>query len=67
MVIETLNNETLIRIPKIMDFRVVQSVVEYLQIVEMLMQNQGTEEDAMQLAQEIDANWWTNNRKRFIK
>jgi len=50
-----------------MDFRVVQSVVEYLQIVEMLMQNQGTEENAMQLAQEIDANWWTNNRKRFIK
>jgi hypothetical protein len=67
MIIETKNNETLIRIPSSIDFRIVQSVIEYLQIVEILMKNQGTEESAMQLAQEVDKNWWATNKQLFIK
>jgi len=67
MIIETINNETLIRIPSVIDFRIVQSVVEYLHMVEILMKNQGTEELAMQLAQEVDKNWWATNKHLFIK
>ncbi len=67
MTVETINNETLIRIPSAVDFRIIQSVIDYLRIVEISTQNQGTEELAMQLAQEVDSNWWTNNKQRFIK
>ncbi len=67
MIIETKNNETLIRIPSAIDFRIVQSVIEYLRIVEILMKNQGTDELAMQLAQEVDKNWWATNKHLFIK
>jgi len=67
MIIETLNNETLIRIPSAIDFRIVQSIVEYLRVVEILMKNQGTEELAMQLSQEVDKNWWETNKQLFIK
>ncbi len=67
MIIETLNNETIIKIPSAIDFRIVQSVIEYLRIVEILMKNQGTEEFAMQLAQEVDKNWWETNKQLFIK
>lgn len=67
MIIETSNNETLIRIPSSIDVRIVQSIIEYLRIVEILMKNQGTEELAMQLAQEVDKNWWAANKQFFIK
>jgi hypothetical protein len=67
MIIETSNNETLIRIPSSIDIKIVQSIIEYLQIVEILMKNQGTEELAMQLAQEVDKSWWEANKQQFIK
>lgn len=67
MVVETMKNETLIRIPTTVDFRIVQSIIEYLRIVEILMKNQGTEVAAMQLANEVDKNWWETNKKHFIK
>lgn len=67
MLVETVNNETLIRIPAAIDFRIVQSVIDYLRIVEILTTNQGTEESAVQLAQETDQNWWNANKQRFIK
>jgi len=67
MTIENINNETLIRIPSAIDLKVVQSVIEYLRVVEMLMKNKGTEESALKLAQEIDKNWWSKNKHLFIK
>ena len=67
MIVETTKNETLIRIPATLDYKIVQSVIEYLRIVEILMKNQGSETTAMQLAQEVDKNWWKTNKQRFIK
>jgi len=67
MIIETSSSETLIRIPSSIDVRIVQSIIEYLKVVEILMKNKGTEELAMQLAQEVDKNWWAANKQLFIK
>ena len=67
MIVETIKNETLIRIPSSIDYRIVQSVIDYFRIVEILMKNQGTEADALQLSNEVDNNWWKKNKKRFIK
>ena len=67
MIVETIKNETLIRIPSSIDYRIVQSVIDYFRIVEILMKNQGTEADALQLSNEVDNNWWKKNKKRFIE
>ena len=67
MIVETIKNETLIRIPSSIDFKIVQSVIDYFRIVEILMKNKGTEANAMQLSQEVDNNWWETNKKHFIK
>ncbi len=67
MIVETIKNETLIRIPSTVDFKIVQSMIDYFRIVEILMKNKGTETDASKLAEEVDRNWWKINKKRFIK
>ncbi|MCD4792640.1 MAG: hypothetical protein K8R54_05355 [Bacteroidales bacterium] len=67
MIVETVKNETLIRIPKTVDSKIVQSVIDYLRIVEILMNNKGNKESAEQLAEETDKNWWNKNKNRFIK
>lgn len=67
MIVETLNNETLIRIPSGIDFKIVQSVLEYLRISEILSKNQGNDEIAFKLAEEVDKTWWNKNKQNFIK
>ena len=67
MKIETFKNETLIRIPSTINYKVVQSVIEYLRIVEILMKNKGSEKSASKLADDIDTKWWEINKTRFIK
>jgi hypothetical protein len=43
------------------------TTIDYLRILESNAQNQGTPEQADELAREIDKSWWTENKHRFIK
>lgn len=67
MVIERQNNEIIIRLPEsLLDLREVQRLVDYFRFIESNAQNQGTEEQAAELAREVDAKWWQENKQRFL-
>ncbi len=67
MTIERQNNEIIIRLPEsLLDIREVQRLVDYFRFMESNSQNQGTEEQAAELAREVDANWWAENKHRFL-
>jgi hypothetical protein len=40
-------------------------LVDYFRFLESNSQNQGTEEQAAELAREIDTKWWKENKHRF--
>jgi hypothetical protein len=66
MVIERLNQDIIIRPTSEINMVAVQKVIDYINVLEIVSQNQGTEEQAEKLANEINANWWNENRHRFI-
>ncbi len=67
MVIEQQNQDLIIRIGRPADMRVVQKLLDYFNLMESISKNQGTEEQATELAREVHKNWWAENRSRFIK
>ena len=67
MVIERQNNEIVIRLnSSLIDLEEVQKFVNYFRFLESNASNQGTEEQAAELAREVDTKWWKENRHRFI-
>jgi len=44
----------------------VQKVIDYINVLEIAAQSKGTEEQAAELAKEVDANWWKENKYRFL-
>lgn len=67
MVIEQQNQDLIIRISAPVDIRATQKVVDYLSLMESISKNQGTEEEAAELARDIHKDWWIKNRSLFIK
>lgn len=67
MTIERQNDEVVIRLPAaLLTIREIQGLVDYFRFVESNSQNQGSEEQATALAREVDANWWQENKYRFL-
>lgn len=67
MVVERQDNEIIIRLPEsLLDMREIQRLVDYFRFIESNSQNQGTEEQAAELAKEVDAKWWKENKHRFL-
>jgi hypothetical protein len=66
MVIERLNQDIIIRSTTGINMAAVQKVIDYINVLEIVAQNQGTEKQAEDLAKEVDANWWKENKHRFL-
>jgi hypothetical protein len=66
MVIERLNQDIIIRPTTGINMVAVQKVIDYINVLEIAAQNKGTEEQAGELAKEVDANWWKENKHRFL-
>ncbi|RRB03749.1 hypothetical protein [Larkinella rosea] len=67
MVIERQNNEIVIRLnSSLIDIEEVQKFVNYFRFLESNASNQGTEEQAAELAREVDQKWWKENKHRFL-
>ncbi len=66
MVIERNNNEIVIRLPDSVDLLEVQRLLDYFGFTESVSKNQGTEEQAAQLAREVEKSWWNENKHRFL-
>jgi len=45
----------------------VQKLIDYLNVLDITSRNQGTEEQAVEWADEVDSKWWQANKHRFIK
>ncbi len=67
MVTERQNQDIVFRINGSVDIRAAQKLLDYFNVMETISRNQGTEEQAAELAREVDKAWWTDNRSRFIK
>jgi hypothetical protein len=66
MVIQRQEDNLVISIAATIDMKLLESFIQYLHIVELLSQNKGTEEQAMQLAEEAKENWWEINKQQFL-
>lgn len=68
MQIERQNEDIVIRLnASLIDMEEVQRLTSYFRFLESNAKNQGTEEQAAELAREVHSAWWAKNRSRFTK
>ena len=67
MVIERDNENIIIKASKSINMASVQKLIDYINVLEIASQKQGTEEEAAKLADEVDKKWWQENKHRFLK
>jgi predicted trehalose synthase len=67
MNIERTKDQILIKIsPKVDPFGF-QRILDYLRYLEITSKSKANQSDADNLADELNKNWWSKNRKRFIE
>lgn len=67
MNIERTKDQILIKIsPKVDPFGF-QRILNYLRYLEITSKSKANQSDADNLADELNKNWWSKNRKRFIE
>ena len=64
---QTKNNQITITISSSVDSFGLQRVLDYIKYLEATSKSKAKQADVDKLADEINASWWTQNRKRFIK
>lgn len=67
MIVERTNSQIVIKVSPKVDTFGFQRIIDYLEYLEITSKSQATQEDADQLAEELNENWWKKNRKKFIK
>jgi len=66
MIIERQNNDIIIRPNGSVNMDAVQKVIDYINAQEIVSRNKGTEEQASELARDVDSTWWRENKHRFL-
>lgn len=67
MIVERTGNQIVIKVsPKIDSFGF-QRIMDYIEYLEITSNSKANQEDADRLADELNENWWLNNRNKFIK
>ncbi|MDR2917515.1 MAG: hypothetical protein LBV74_22205 [Tannerella sp.] len=67
MIVERVNDEVVIRLPKFMNFEAVQRMIDLLSLKEATSHSEATQEDIDKLAKEADRGWWAKNRDKYVK
>ena len=67
MIIERTPNEIIIRLPLNTKIDDLQAIVNYARYCELTSLFSFKQEEVDDIAQEINRNWWAENRNRFIK
>lgn len=68
MLIErTDTNQITITISNSVDSFGLQRVIDYVKYLEATAKSKAKQSDVDKLADEVNASWWAENRKRFIK
>jgi len=67
MIVERTNNQIVIKVSQEVDLFGIQRIMNYLEYLEISSKTKETQDDADRLADELNENWWSKNRERFIK
>jgi len=68
MLIErTNNNQITITVSSSVDSFGLQRLIDYVKYLEATSKSKAKQSDIDKLADEVNAAWWTKNRKRFVK
>ena len=67
MIVERTGNQIIIKVSPHVDSYGFQRIIDYLDYLEVTSKSKATQDDADSLADDLNENWWAENRKRFIK
>jgi len=67
MKVETINNETIIRVPNSVKFNFIQEFIDYLSTKSIVSKSKATDEEIDLLAEQAQADWWNQNKAKFLK
>lgn len=67
MVIERIQEGILIKTSAPVNTKDVQKIIDYFTLKELSSKNQGTQEQADELARKTEKKWWEENKHRFGK
>ncbi|GAB2770839.1 hypothetical protein GCM10027275_11930 [Rhabdobacter roseus] len=65
-VITRQNRNIIIETDDSINMEAVQKLIDYINILEITSKNQGTEEEAAELAREVNKKWWSENKARLL-
>ncbi len=67
MNIERTDNEIIFRIPSNIDTLGLQRIIDYLRYKEATAESNSDQKEIDKIAEESKANWWKENKSKFIK
>jgi predicted trehalose synthase len=67
MIVERTSNEILLKISPNVDKFGMERVLEYIEYLELTSNQKTRQSDADRLADELNENWWKQNKNRFLK
>jgi len=68
MLVERTNNEQIvITLSSSVDSFGLQRLIDYVKYLEATSKSKAKQSDVDKLAEDVNASWWSKNRKRFIK
>jgi hypothetical protein len=67
MIVERVDNEVIVRLPKFMDIEMLQRTIDLISIKEATVRSAATQEDIDLLAKEANKGWWAENRSKYVK
>ena len=67
MSIQRINIEFLIKIPSSVDIGILQQFLDYVRVKTIASQSTASYEDILQIADDINKNWWIENKQHFIQ
>ena len=68
MLVERTNNDKIvITLSSSVDSFGLQRLIDYMKYLEATSKSKAKQSDVDKLADEVNASWWSKNRKRFIK
>ena len=67
MIVERNSNQIVIKVSQQVDTFGLQRIMDYLEYLEITSKSKATQEDADTFADELNENWWSKNRKKYIK
>jgi hypothetical protein len=67
MVIERTSTEVIVRLPNSIGWEDLQLMLNFIKYREKVATSKATQEDIDAISSEINKNWWTENKHRFLQ